>query len=75
MHLVVDLNNDRLMVVEIGHLYPGMHGKGITGRRETILAKDLIRKSFSALELVRIIARNPVLHFNRLPMLAQDGSR
>ena len=75
MHLVIDLNDHGLPVSEIGHLYPGMHWKGIAGCRETILAKDLIRKGLSALELIGIISRNTELYADRLFMLPKYGSR
>lgn len=69
MHLVIDLNDDRLVIAEISDFYPGVHGQRVTGRRETVLAKNLIGKSFSALELIGVIAGNPDLNLDRLLVL------
>jgi hypothetical protein len=56
MHLVIDLNDDGPMIVEICHPHPGVHGKGVAGGSQAVLAEDLVREGLSTLELVRIIA-------------------
>ena len=64
MHLVVDPYDYRLVITQIGHTDPGMHGQGIAGSRKLLLAEDLIGIGLAPLEFVGIIAGDPILHFD-----------
>src|SRR6185503_10195931 len=71
MHLIVDPYDHRLVIAKIGHPDPGMHGQSIAGSRKLLLAEYLIRIGLATLELVCVIAGDPVLHLDggRLVMM------
>jgi hypothetical protein len=72
MHLVVDLNDHRSFIAKIGNPHPGMHGQRITCSRQTVLAKDFIRKRLPALKLIRIVTRDAKLDLDRLTLSHPD---
>jgi len=81
MHFVVDPYYHPPVIAQIGHTDPGMHGQCIAGGRKLVLAEDLIRIGLATLELVGIIAGDPILHLDggRLVMMfgkntVPDGS-
>jgi hypothetical protein len=73
MHLVVDPYYYPPVIAQIGHAYPGMHGQCIAGGRKLLLTEDLIRIGLPPLELVGIIAGDPILHLDRGRLVMMFG--
>jgi len=63
------------MIAKVRYPHPGVHGQGIAGSRQAVLAKDLIRKSLAAFKFVGIITGDTELYFNRLFVLPEYSRR